>query len=350
MRSRRWVILNYPVVTSRGTDNSGGFAHLVGNIQVYRALGLEILCLCRFCWPLVDRLDGALCLNIVPGAALPHQHSAGPTAAAPAGSGIARRLRDTMMQVLLDFLVLLLRPRLLHERANLRFMARRRGNFIHLIELNDAFVPKQPCDGYLTVHERQGLNAPQFPAPWPVPETSAFNRDGFLARLRNLQHGRGTVLLFGAGGIANFRAASDFLGQHPWFRGAKPVLHVYGATGQDEEGLVFHGWQDESGIDASIFNVGLLYYEPSVYDDARLTLGSPTKLSKYYDWSLPVLSNRAVISDRFLGGFDRDRSVLECPENASRFADLLTATRNRTSIAAYASQLADFLGRHGLHL
>ncbi len=53
-----WVVLVYPVVTSRGTDNSGGYAHLVGNIQVYRALGLKSLCICRLSWPLIDRLDG----------------------------------------------------------------------------------------------------------------------------------------------------------------------------------------------------------------------------------------------------------------------------------------------------
>lgn len=343
------VILNYPVVTSRGTDNSGGYAHLQGNIQVYSALGLKALCLCRLGWPLVDRLDGALCLNIVPGAAVPRQPGPAAPAAAPMRRGPGRRLRDAAMQLILDALVALLRPRLVHERANLRFMDRRRRALFQLVELNDGFVSPRACDAYLTVHHRPQLTAPQFIAPWPVPELAGFDRGLFLDRLGRMGEGAKSVMLFGAGGISDIGGARDFVRAHPWFAGRDVKLHVFGAAGTDGAGLVFHGWQDEAVIDSSAFDAGLLYYDDA-YDDARLALGSPTKLSKYCDWSLPALSNRAVISDRFLGSFDRDNTVLQEPARASEFADFVIAARNRTSVAAYASQLDDFLDRNGLHL
>jgi hypothetical protein len=346
---RGWVILNYPVVTSRGTDNSGGCAHLLGNLHVYRALGLKTLCLCRLGWPLVDWLDGALCLNIVPGAAVPRQPGPDAPAAASARRGLGRRLRDAALQLVLDALIMLLRPRLLHERANLRFMDRRRRTLFHLVELNDSFVPPQACDAYLTVHERAQLAAPQFIAPWPVPVSAGFDRGQFLDRLRRMGEGPKAVMLFGVGGIADIGGARDFLCAHPWFAGREVKLHVFGAAATDSDGLVFHGWQDEAMIDSSAFDAGLLYYD-AAYDDARLALGSPTKLSKYCDWSLPALSNRAVISDRFLGAFDRDTTVLRVAARASDFADFIIAARSRTSVAAYASKLDDFLDCNGLHL
>ena len=36
------VIIVYPIVSSLGKDNLGGFSHLLANIEVYKSLGFKV--------------------------------------------------------------------------------------------------------------------------------------------------------------------------------------------------------------------------------------------------------------------------------------------------------------------
>jgi hypothetical protein len=349
-----WVLLNYPVVTSRSRDNAGGYDHLLGNIQAYRHLGFKVLCICRWSPRLVDRLEGALVLNIVPGAAVP----------APATSAVAklrpmpvwRRLaqaaRASALALLGAGLQRLLRPQLLHQRANLRLMfAPHVHGVTHLVELNDEYVPPGPCDACLTVAPRPTLAAPQFVWRWPVPEVARFDPARFQQRLASLARPDHSlkVLLFGIGGTTVSQAIRRFIGGHPWFDQAAFELHVYGgdAGAPAVDGVVQHGWCDPALLDTRDFDAAVLYYDPQVYDDDRLRLGSPTKLWKYIDWSLPVFCNRPYVSEHFLVRFDASREVLDDPSQGKRYAAHLQALRRDTLPVTYAEGLAGFLA--GLH-
>jgi hypothetical protein len=352
---RGWVVINYPVVSSRATYQTGGHTHLAGNLQVYRQLGYRVVCLCRFSPRLVDRIDGAICLNLVPGAAMPR------TAPIPAGAGkvgrpgLMRRIRSRAVQLVLSTLQRILAPKILHERANARFMhAGSAGSAIHLVELNDEFVPAGSCDGYLTVSRRPELAEPQFVWPWPVPYCGRFDAELFLRRLRKIG-AAGTdgtdvlnVLLYGTGGVATPQDAASFVSSHPWFVGRRVHLHVYGAPADWRSGaeVTCRPWAHDSAVPAAGFDAGLLYYSPSVYDDGRLALGSPTKLWKYVDWSLPAFANRKRFSDAFLGGFDHDRELLRDPARAVAFAEHLVRMRDVTTIERYASELGNFIDAH----
>ena len=351
------VLLNYPVVTSRSRDNAGGYDHLIGNLQVYRHLGYKVVCICRWSPRLIDRLEGALVLNIVPGAAvpaLPAAPVAGPAAVAlhalrrAVWRGLAQAVRATALSLLGAGLQRLLRPQVLHQRANLRLiLTPRDATATHLVELNDEFVPAAPCDGYLTVAPRPALTAPQFVWRWPVPEVARFDIHRFLQRLSNLARPVRPLkmLLFGIGGTTAPQTIREFIATHPWFQGVGFELHIYGgATGAPAvEGVVQHGWCDPARLDARDYDTAVLYYDPLVYDDARLRLGSPTKLWKYIDWSLPVFCNRRHVSEHFLGGFDSDRQVLNDAGQARRYAKHLQTLRRHTLPATYADGLAAFL-------
>ena len=81
----------------------------------------------------------------------------------------ARAVRNGLLALVGTGLQCVLRPRLLHQRANLRFMVSPRDrNALHLIELNDEFVPAERCDAYLTVVPRPALDGSQFAWRWPV--------------------------------------------------------------------------------------------------------------------------------------------------------------------------------------
>jgi hypothetical protein len=353
-RQARWVLLNYPVITSRSRDNSGGYDHMIGNLQVYRHLGYRVVCICRWSPRLIDWLEGALVLNIVPGAAMPTSPVAGqpsvdkPTTYLTALRRLAQAVRATALTLLGAGLQWLLRPRLLHQRANLRLMITPRDQAVtHLVELNDEYVPAAPCDAYLTVAPRPALPVPQFVWRWPVPLVAQFDVQLFLKRLAGLaQPVRPLkVLLFGIGGTTAPQAIRQFIASHPWFQGNGFELHIYGgaAAFPAADGVVQHGWCDSAQFAAQDYDAAVLYYDPQVYDDVRLRLGSPTKLWKYIDWSLPVFCNRPHVSELFLGCFDTSRTVLLEIDCARRYAEHLQAMRRRTLPANYADSLGTFL-------
>ncbi len=353
-----WVLLNYPVVTSRSRDNAGGFDHLLGNLQVYRQLGFKVLCICRWSPRLIDRLDGAVVLNIVPGAAVPVPPAEGSIYAAapdrrctprsPGWRMAARAVRNGLLALVGTGLQCVLRPRLLHQRANLRFMVSPRDrNALHLIELNDEFVPAERCDAYLTVVPRPALDGSQFAWRWPVSVVAPFDSRRFLQRLSTLANPtrRLKVLLFGIGGTTAPRDIHEFIQRHPWFQNRDFDLHVYGGDSRAAPvaGVIQHGWSDARALPANEFDAALLYYDASVYDDERLRLGSPTKLWKYIDWSLPVFCNREQVSKQFLGQFDCTDQVLYHEALARQFAEHLQSLRCQTLPDTYARELAAFL-------
>ena len=348
-----WVMLNYPIVTSRSRDNAGGFDHLVGNLLVYQRMGFKVVCICRWSPRLVDRLEGALMLNIVPGLAVPVTLS--PSTDQPAPSRpilrwrvIAQNVRAGALFLLGAGLQRLLRPRLLHQRANQRLMLAPRGKeTVHLVELNDDYLPPNRCDAYLTVTQRPAVATPQFVWRWPVPEVARFDGKRFMQRLAGLARPsrRLKVLLFGIGGTTAVHPIRDFISAHPWFQDTAFDLHVFGGDGvvPDVAGVVQHGWCDPARLDTLDFDAALLYYDPKVYDDERLRLGSPTKLWKYIDWSLPVFCNRDYISQEFLGQFDCTREVLLNPDLGRQFAEYYETLRNQTLPTTYADGLGAFL-------
>ena len=356
-RDRHWVIINYPVVTSRGKDNSGGHSHLRGNIQVYRQLGFRVLCLCRWSLRLVDILDGAICLNIVPGTATPALTRTANQSATlkPKCASWTHGIRRWLLTRIHGALSVILSPMIVHERANLRSMYEGRGNWVHLIELNDEYVPPVRADGYLVVSSYEGLDAPQFAAPWPVIRVAQFDAAAFQRRLERISTDGQTirVMLFGTGGAGDLVRVREFLTGHSWFRGKSITLDVFGAVDAAESryaGINVHPWADEAKLSPRPFDAGILYYAKDIYDDGRLKVGSPTKLSRYVDWSLPAISNRPVMSREFLGEFDTDTRVLNDAAQGRAYADFLLRVRERTSVEHYASQFRDFLSHFGLPL
>lgn len=330
---------------------------MIGNLQVYRQLGYRVVCICRWSPRLIDLLEGALVLNIVPGSALPapqalpafEQATLAASVSRPASSRwLAKFLRAKALAFLGAGLQLLLRPRLLHQRANQRLMLRSCDSAAtHIIELNDEYVPDLPCDGYLSVDPRPALTVPQFVSRWPVPEVAQFDEPRFLQRLACLARParRLNVLLFGIGGTITPLAVHRFIASHAWFLGAEFDLHIYGGTAsvQEIDGVVQHSWSDPDRLDVHNFDAAVLYYEPLVYDDGRLRLGSPTKLWKYVDWSLPVFCNRSYVSEHFLGNFDTNREVLIDKNCARMYAKYLLERRCKTLPVTYANSLAAFL-------
>jgi hypothetical protein len=340
------VVLVYPVVTSLGRDNTGGYEHLAGNIEAYRTIGLRAIVLCRLAWPLVYIGNGCLLLNIVPGTSRPPPSS--PDGGPPVrGRSMLATLRARVLGALSAVIMRCARPAILHQRANARFMIRAAPQgCLHIIELNDEFLPAQSCDGYLVVAAREGLTRPQLCLPWPVCRRGRFDPRRLAANLEVVAgSGELRVVLLGSGGISSLRPVLQFVANHPWITGRSFSLHAYGEFQDvpDDSRVHWQKWISADTLDASRFHAALIYYDASEYSEERLRVGFPTKLATYIDWSLPILSNRAYISRDILGGFDLDAAVLEDAHRVVQYAERLMDVRSMTLPGQYGRSLAGFI-------
>jgi hypothetical protein len=355
-RNNSWVLHIYPVVTSRGTDNTGGVEHLRGNMEAYRSIGLKSVVLSRLSWPFISRDRHGIWFNLVPGTATPATPR--PEGAAGGGSGwrrYAAAIRRSAIHTLVRSIIGVLRIRVVHQRANSRFMLGRvPARCLHFIELNDEFLPSVHCDGYLTVVSRPDLGQRQLCHPWPVPERGRFDPDRFIRCFRRLMSvDAPRLLLLGSGGTPSLRPVLEFIQGHPWIAGRQFSLHAFGDfhdVPQDPR-LHWRKWVDGAGLEASNFDAALVYYDQVAYSDQRLSLGFPTKLAAYIDCSLPVFSNRAIISGPVLGGFDIRCSVESPQSQLEEFAGHLQALRAKTLPEQYGKLLADFASEpRGAHV
>jgi len=257
---------------------------------------------------------------------------------------MARRL---LLQLVSYCIVTLIRPIIFHQRANKRFMIESLPKkCVHLIELNDEFIPQQQCDGYLSVIERPDLRHPQLCLPWPVRRRGVFDTARFAENVKRLASAPEVdILLLGSGGTRSLPPILDFIANHPWTRGRSFRLHAYGEF-EDVPGdsrIRLEKWVDTDCLDSSRFHAAMIYYDPAAYSDQRLQVGYPTKLATYVDWSLPVFSNRSNISGEMLGGFDLDAGTLEDPLHVVEYARHLEAIRSRTLPERYGRRLAAFI-------
>ena len=61
------VIIVYPIVSSLGKDNLGGFSHLLANIEVYKSLGFKVICLTRSANIIFENKQGVWFFNVILG-------------------------------------------------------------------------------------------------------------------------------------------------------------------------------------------------------------------------------------------------------------------------------------------
>ena len=353
MEAKIKAIIIYPVVSSRGRDNTGGYDHFYSNLIAYRVAGIKCIAICRLAWPLVDVLNHVVVFNVIPGRSNPSTKQEDVSG----GDGnvlvesiasilaLVGKCRTFLVRIFLFLCVLIYQPLIIHQRANKRFLSDiQLANGVSIIELNDKFVPDFVPDLYLSVERRSDLHAPQFVSPWPVSAVAEFDQIALEKRLFEIESGNRivNVLLFGVGGISNYADIGHFVQDHIWFSDKRAVLHVFGETDFSDDGadnVIFHGHIGAKALDASKFDVGLLYYDTHVYDEDRIRLGSPTKFFKYVDWSLPVITNNDFYSTSLMGGFDKTKEIFYDSKLRDSYIEFLRRSRNTTSVESYGFDL-----------
>jgi len=350
-------LVNYPTVSPDDTTNSGGLSHLLANLDVLGRLGFKCVVIARLSWPIIS-FSGSVCwLSIVPGRANPRADTTAMAGAPPRPrpfETLLNGVRRVALAAVSSLAVRIIKPQLIIERANGRFHLKRTApvrRAVHLVEINDEFIPDGRYDGALTAIEYRGLPFPQLAAPWPVQSVGTFDFALLSARFDALQQA-GTaidVLLLGTGGIKALDEVMPFLEGHPWLVDRPIRLHVMGnAQEAHDHRILLHGHVRTDQIDASCFHCALVFYSESTYSDARLALGSPTKIFNYIDYSLPIITNRDLIRQRYLGNIDcrmlesMDKNDVMC------WANHMTTLRSMASVTGYSNSFLSFIKDLGL--
>ena len=339
------VIIVYPIVSSHGKDNLGGFSHLLANIEVYKNLGFKVICLTRSTNIVFENKKGVWFFNVVLGKKNPNIESSTKT---PQQSFLKvlvykffAKFRNLLANLIANTLIYFFTPAIIHQRANSRFMLiPKSSRAIYLTEFNDAFENNLDCDGYLSISERPNIHRPALINPWPVIGNATKNLGVYKSRIMDLsccEHVN--VVLYGDGGIVDFLEIQHFVANHKWLRGRPFTLHVYGPNVPDFENVVFHPPIKDLSDSPNIYDLGLIFYSKKIYGENRIRQGSPTKFYKYVDAQIPIFSNREYISKHFLNCADSSTDIFKDKNILQSYVQNLVVKRNEASVPVYAKKL-----------
>jgi len=345
-------LIIYPVVSSFGKDNTGGFSHLRGNIEVYKHLGFKVICLCRFHPRLFYIKDGVYFFNLIPGRARP---------TASECETIGKNIKDDrdlfrkfLMTIrglfshsILGLLIYCLRPALVHQRANSRVMAYRGlGHAKYLLELNDEFESKGYRDAYLSITPRKHIKCPSLINSWPVVSYNEIDEEFIKKKFREIPLKKSLqIVLYGVGGIDNIDEVLDFISGHVWVRSKKFKLYIYGALGKSKRNIKFMGFEDDVNSCLQRYDLGLIFYSKEKYPDTRIRQGDPSKFYKYVDSCLPIISNREHISNFYLNNMDQSSSVFKNNKLLEEGIQFMKTRRESASVEFYAQRLKELLNQ-----
>ncbi|MDB9812003.1 hypothetical protein OAC13_01645 [bacterium] len=343
--SQHFVLIVYPIVSSLGRDNLGGFSHLLANIEVYKNLGFKVICLTRSANIIFENKNGIWFFNVIPGKKNPNIKS--PTIL-PGQSFLKVltykafiKIRNSLLNLIANTLILFFTPTIVHQRANSRFMLEPKSTgAIYLTEFNDSFENNLDCDGYLSILERPNIHRPALINPWPVIGNTTQNLDAYKSKIMDFcrcEHVN--VVLYGDGGIVDYLEIQQFVENHKWLRGRPFTLHVYGPNVPDFDNVEFHPPIEELSCSLNTYDIGLIFYSKKIYGEDRIRQGSPTKFYKYVDAQLPIFSNREYISKHYLNCADSSTDIFNDENILQSYINNLAAKRNEASIPVYAKKL-----------
>jgi len=339
------VIIVYPIVSSLGKDNLGGFSHLLANIEVYKSLGFKVICLTRSANIIFENKQGVWFFNVILGKKNPNMKASTKMLRQPFLKVLLykffAKFRNFLSNLIAKTLILFVTPAIVHQRANSRFMLVPKSNgAIYLTEFNDAFENNLDCDGYLSISERPNIHRPALINPWPVIGNTMQNLDMYKSKIMDFyfcEHVN--VVLYGDGGIVDFLEIQHFVANHKWLRGRPFTLHVYGPNIPDFDNIVFHPPIKDLSYSLHTYDLGLIFYSKKIYGENRIRQGSPTKFYKYVDAQIPIFSNREYISKHYLKCADSSTDIFNDKNILQSYVQNLVVKRNEASVPVYAKKL-----------
>lgn len=332
-----YVLLIYPNISIFRKDNLGGRSHFFANIEMYKYMGYRVISLTRFSWIFLSFKDGNIFLNIIPGFASPKD-----TVGNSDGRSKNRHytnIRSSILKVIVSLIKITLKIKIIHTRANKRFSPKLSLDLINIYEINDEYIPEDIPDLYLNVSHIHNLNARQYSSPWPVIRELHGSKELFKNNcLKIFSDQQIKILVYGTSGIKNINNIDNFISNHIFFKYKKYEVHIYGDfEGSMPKNFIKHSICSIKNI-YSFYDLGLLYYDEEIYDDDRLRLGSPTKLSSYIDLSLPVITNREYIS-RYIFNNEDIKFLNSLGLDWNSFYDKLYLIRSASDTSLYGKNL-----------
>lgn len=320
------VLIIYPIRLTKNSYASGGVSHCLSNVLVYKQLGFRVTVLSSFQYPLVEKKNSALFLHILPvfRPFLSIQSPGSRSDNTPFLSTLSsffrsciNPIRSLYIKTLISFVLHLLKPQFVHQRANTVCQLKKKPPFVRklILEINDEYCPLIPTDVVVSVRNL----SPLYPHPvrhlshdWPVPPQSfSCTKDLLAKNLSRLKsHNPNTIKLIYLG----FLPATEKRPFHDWLlttfqnntypNSSRIHVDVYSGYSDHSDLRIenlsltvrYHGFVSLDLLPPLDYTASLIFYSSHRYSDHRLSYGSPTKLSNYIDLSLPVVSNRPYLS------------------------------------------------------
>lgn len=324
--SKKLAVLIYPIPINTNSFSSGGVSHCLSNSVVYSLLGYRIFVVCSFQYPLVSITNNTIYLHLLPVfrpiSSISHTSSdiksnfhigkfLFPLLRPPLNA-----LRRFYINLVIYLILYILRPSVVHQRANMVYLLPKKPRFVSklLLEINDEYCPSCATDIIVSVPNLSTL----YPYPinhlsldWPVMQYNICEYILLKNNLCRLQSNYNSSVNFLYLGYMPISEHSHF---HRWLLSIGRILSksnsffmsvdVYSGYCQTVElssanvsiTVQYLNFIPLESFNNTNYHAGLIFYSSERYSDDRLSFASPTKLSNYIDLSLPFISNRKQLS------------------------------------------------------
>lgn len=323
--NKNWLLLIYPIGLNKKHSAGGGYEHYLANKEIYKGLNYKILLIDTLCWPFISFKSDILKINCIPffkNTSFDDKFFLDQKKFLNSNKNYYkfynliflqfRNIRGLLLKTFIKIIIYILKPKVVHQRSNMRFMLKKSNSYFLITELNDNFNIVPDSDLILTVDK---INIPDnylgksLVNPWPV--ISYKKRLNYQKLDRKMFYIRKNNQMINILHLGDFGSKDEILRCFNWLR---TIFHkfpflkninliTYGSYENNFNIKVNHQnykfkalpFINPNNLNSNNINLGLIYYSKEKYTEDRIRTGFPTKLSLYIDLSLPVIINRSNI-------------------------------------------------------
>ncbi len=373
--SKNWLLLIYPIGLNKKKSSGGGYEHYLANKEIYKGLNYKIILIDTLCWPFISFKSDILKINCIPFFKntsfddiffLDQKNFLNSNKNYYKFYNLIflqfRNIRDFLLKIFIKIILSIFKPKVVHQRSNMRFMLKKSNSYFLITELNDNFNLVPDSDLILTVDK---INIPDnylgksLVNPWPVINyKKILNYQKLDRKMVDIRKNNQKINILHLG---DFGSKDEILRCFNWlqtifykFKFLKNInLITYGSYENNFNIKVNHQiykfkalpFTNPNNLKSNNINLGLIYYSKEKYTEDRIRTGFPTKLSLYIDLSLPVIINRLNILEKTnLIDFSADIFSSNLISTNSLY-DSYLKVRKITSVQNYSKILYEFFNQ-----
>ncbi len=286
MKNKSCLII-YPILNIYSKKQAGGVAHLLANVKGYNENDIKCISLCSFNFKMIVKKGNNIYLNIVVPCTNKSFDLKNPIQ-------IGKRFFGSFYELIIQFIIFLSKPNIIHERANnrLSLISKLKGSYKKIYEINDLYytdINLTSANLNLVIDKNiYPKGHSYFERTWPVDfKFSQQKKDGYQNK----------IIYVGSGMYWHDFDKMNRILKYLNKKDSNWSLDVYGPKTiksilPKEDYIFYKGFLDRNKFNETIrnYNFGFAIYNNN-YGSDRNMVGSPMKILDYLASNIKPITN-----------------------------------------------------------